>query len=41
MIKKHMKRYIGVTYEITFLNQLRRKTLEGTKKNPDMKENPC
>ena len=41
MIKKHLKRYMDVTYEITFLKQLRRKTFEGTKEIPDMKENLC
>ena len=41
MIKKHLKSCIYATYQMAFLKQLRKKTFEATKENPDMKENLC
>ena len=41
MIKKHLKRYIYASYQITFWKQLQKKTFEPTEENADMKENLC
>ena len=41
MIKEHQKSYIYETYQITFLKQLLKRTLESTKENLRMKENLC
>ena len=41
MIKKHLKRYIYATYQRPVWKQLRKKTFEPTKENPDVKKTPC
>ena len=39
MIKKHQRRSIYVTYQLTFLKQLLKKTVELTKENRNIEEN--
>ena len=41
MIKKHQKRLIYETYQITFLKQPLKKAFEPTKENPNTEENLC
>ena len=41
MIKKHQKRSIYVTYQLTFLKQLLKKTVELTKENRNIEESLC
>ena len=41
MIKKHQRRSIYVTYQLTFLKQLLKKTVELTKENRNIEENLC
>ena len=40
-MKKHQKRYIYATYQITFLKQLLKRNFELTKDNPNMEQNLC
>ena len=41
MIKKHQRRSMYVTYQLTFLKQLLKKTVELTKENRNIEENLC
>ena len=41
MIKKHQRRSIYVSYQLTFLKQLLKKTVELTKENRNIEENLC